>query len=77
MDMQLRNFIAYKFLAQFLYRPYRKFRNKKPRRSIFEPMLEYSHSTIASGASPIGSAERAPDRMCIIKEEQVSLLFTS
>jgi hypothetical protein len=28
----------------------------------FEPMLDYKYSNIASGATPIGSAERAPDR---------------
>jgi hypothetical protein len=30
--------------------------------TIFEPILEiHCYSTIASGATPIGSAERAPD----------------
>jgi hypothetical protein len=28
----------------------------------FEHMLVYKYSNIASGANPIGSAERAPDR---------------
>jgi hypothetical protein len=28
----------------------------------FEPMLHYKYPNIASGATPIGSAERAPDR---------------
>jgi hypothetical protein len=28
----------------------------------FEPMLDYKSPKIASGATPIGSAERAPDR---------------
>jgi hypothetical protein len=28
----------------------------------FEPMLVYKYPNIASGATPIGSAERAPDR---------------
>jgi hypothetical protein len=28
----------------------------------FEPMLVYKYSNIASGATPIGSAERAPDK---------------
>jgi hypothetical protein len=28
----------------------------------FEPMLDYKYSSIASGATPIESAERAPDR---------------
>jgi hypothetical protein len=28
----------------------------------FEPMLVYKYSNIASEATPIGSAERAPDR---------------
>jgi hypothetical protein len=32
------------------------------RRSQFEPMIDYKYPTIASGATPIGSAERAPDR---------------
>jgi hypothetical protein len=32
----------------------------------FEPMLAYKSPNIASGATPIGSAERAPDRDEII-----------
>jgi hypothetical protein len=32
------------------------------RRSQFEPMIDYKYPTIASGATPIGSAERAPDK---------------
>jgi hypothetical protein len=28
----------------------------------FESMLDYKYPNIASGATPIGSAERAPDR---------------
>jgi hypothetical protein len=32
----------------------------------FEPMLDYKLPNIASGATPIGSAERAPDRDEII-----------
>jgi hypothetical protein len=32
----------------------------------FEPMLDYKSPNIASGATPIGSAERAPDRDEII-----------
>jgi hypothetical protein len=28
----------------------------------FEPMLDYKSPNTASGATPIGSAERAPDR---------------
>jgi hypothetical protein len=38
---------------------------RKRRRNIgsqFEPMIDYKYPTIASGATPIGSAERAPDR---------------
>jgi hypothetical protein len=31
-------------------------------RSQLEPMIDYKYPTIASGATPIGSAERAPDR---------------
>jgi hypothetical protein len=27
----------------------------------FEPMIDYKYPTIASGATPIGSAGRAPD----------------
>jgi hypothetical protein len=33
----------------------------------FESMLDYKLPNIASGATPIGSAERAPDRDEIIK----------
>jgi hypothetical protein len=28
----------------------------------FEPMIDYKYPTIASGATTIGSAERAPDK---------------
>jgi hypothetical protein len=37
----------------------------------FEPMLDYKSPNIASGATPIGSAERAPDRDEIINIEDV------
>jgi hypothetical protein len=33
----------------------------KSRQNVFEPILEISFSTIASGATPIGSAGCAPD----------------
>jgi hypothetical protein len=42
--------------ARQIVRWYR--RNKKLN---FEPMLDYKSPNIASGATPIGSAERAPD----------------
>jgi hypothetical protein len=35
---------------------------KKEDKVNFEPILDYKYSNIASGATPIGSAERAPDR---------------
>jgi hypothetical protein len=35
----------------------------------FEPMLDYKSPNIASGATPIGSAERAPDRYEVISVE--------
>jgi hypothetical protein len=35
---------------------------KKEDKVNFEPMLDYKYSNIASGDTPIGSAERAPDR---------------
>jgi hypothetical protein len=35
---------------------------KKKDELNFEPMLDYKYSNIASGATSIGSAERAPDR---------------
>jgi hypothetical protein len=35
----------------------------------FEPMLDYKLPNMASGATPIGSAERAPDRDKIINIE--------
>jgi hypothetical protein len=34
------------------------------RGDFFEPILETSFSTIASGDTPIGSAGRAPDDIC-------------
>jgi hypothetical protein len=34
----------------------------------FEPMLDYKSPNIASGATPIGSAERAPD-----KDEKINI----
>jgi hypothetical protein len=33
--------------------------------NLFEPILKTSFSTIASGATPIGTAGRAPDNICI------------
>jgi hypothetical protein len=42
---------------------YKQGKLKERRQSeIFEPMLDYKYSNIVSGATPIGSAERAPDR---------------
>jgi hypothetical protein len=35
----------------------------------FEPMLDYKSPNIASGATPIGSAERAPDKDEVISVE--------
>jgi hypothetical protein len=35
---------------------------RKEEKVNFEPMLDYKYPNIASGATPIGSAERAPDR---------------
>jgi hypothetical protein len=35
---------------------------QKKKELTFEPMLDYKLPNIASGATPIGSAERAPDR---------------
>jgi hypothetical protein len=37
----------------------RKHFDKKRRRRKLEPMIDYKYPTIASGAIPIGSAERA------------------
>jgi hypothetical protein len=37
-------------------------RRRRNRGRQFEPMIGYKYPTIASGATPIGSAERAPDR---------------
>jgi hypothetical protein len=38
-------------------------RNKKEEEEVnFEPMIGYKYPTIASGATPIGSAKRTPDR---------------
>jgi hypothetical protein len=35
---------------------------RKEEKVNFEPMLDYKYPNIASGTTPIGSAERAPDR---------------
>jgi hypothetical protein len=43
-------------------RAYKQEKLEGRRRSQFEPMIDYKYPTIASGATPIGSAERAPDR---------------
>jgi hypothetical protein len=40
----------------------RKKKEEEGRRSQFEPMIDYKYPTIASGATPIGSAKRTPDR---------------
>jgi hypothetical protein len=37
-------------------------RRRRNRRMLTEPMIDYTYPTIASGATSIGSAERAPDR---------------
>jgi hypothetical protein len=37
-------------------------RRRRNKGRQFEPMIDYKYPTIASGATPIGSAERAPDR---------------
>jgi hypothetical protein len=42
--------------------------NKKGRRRKFEPMIDYKYPTIASGATPIGSAGRALDEELLWKE---------
>jgi hypothetical protein len=39
------------------------------RRSQLEPMIDYKYPTIALGATPIGSAGRAPDEE-LLREEQ-------
>jgi hypothetical protein len=36
----------------------------------FEPMIDYKYPTIASGATPIGSAGRAPDENYFEKNEE-------
>jgi hypothetical protein len=36
----------------------------------FEPMIDYKYPTIASGATPIGSAGRAPDEELLREERQ-------
>jgi hypothetical protein len=38
------------------------YKQEKEEEVNFEPMIDYKYPTIASGATPIGSAERAPDR---------------
>jgi hypothetical protein len=45
----------------------RRRRRRRNRGRQFEPMIDYKYPTIASGATPIGSAERVPDRK--IKEQ--------
>jgi hypothetical protein len=42
-------------------------RRRRNRGRQIEPMIDYKSPTIALGATPIGSAERAPDRK--IKEQ--------
>jgi hypothetical protein len=37
-------------------------REQKEEELNFEPLLDYKYPNIASGATPIGRAERAPDR---------------
>jgi hypothetical protein len=38
------------------------YKQEKEAELNFEPMIDYKYPIIASGATPIGSAERAPDR---------------
>jgi hypothetical protein len=40
----------------------RRRRRRRNRRILPEPMIDYTYPIIALGATPIGSAERAPDR---------------
>jgi hypothetical protein len=41
---------------------YKQEKLKERRQVKFEPTLDYKYPNIALGATPIGSAERAPDR---------------
>jgi hypothetical protein len=42
--------------------------SKKRWRRNLEPMIDYKYPTIASGATPIGSAGRAPDEELLWEE---------
>jgi hypothetical protein len=42
---------------------------KEREKPSIEPMLDYKQPNIVSGATPIGSAERAPDRDKVISVE--------
>jgi hypothetical protein len=49
----------------------RRFEQRRRRRNIkFEPMIDYKYPTIASGATPIGSAGRASDEKYFEKNEE-------
>jgi hypothetical protein len=41
---------------------------KKKKKKKLEPLIDYKYPTIASGATPIGSAGRAPDEE-LLREE--------
>jgi hypothetical protein len=47
----------------------RRRRRRRRRGRKFEPMIDYKYPTIASGATPIGSAGRAPDEE-LLREER-------
>jgi hypothetical protein len=51
-------------------------RRRRNRRILIEPMIDYKYPTIASGATPIGSAEHAPPierKRSSSKDEEVQL----
>jgi hypothetical protein len=41
----------------------------KKKKKKFEPMIDYKYPTIASGATPMGSTDRAPDEE-LLREER-------
>jgi hypothetical protein len=45
------------------------------KRKKLEPMIDYKYPTIASGATPIGSAGRAPDEKYFEKNEEENFEF--
>jgi hypothetical protein len=58
--------------SQFREKEFDKKRRRRQKKEVgeLEPMIDYKYPTIASGATPIGSAGRAPDEDLLREDHQ-------